>query len=130
SLQLGRLLDVGLSLQEALRLFTSQDYVPFFQQECVQLMHELHQGHSLSDLVSERVYFSKELVFVIQNGEKTGYLAKDLIHYSEMILSEIDEWMLKVLRYVQPIFFLIVGGVIFMLFLATMLPLFQMVGVL
>lgn len=130
ALQLGRLLDVGMSLQEALRLFTSQDYLLFFQQECVQIMHELHQGHSLAYLISEKIYFNQELIFVVENGEKTGYIAKDLIHYSEMLYQELDERLLKSLRYIQPAFFLLVGGMVFMLFLATMLPLFQMVGVL
>ncbi len=130
SLQLGRLLDVGLSLQEALRLFAMQDYIPFFQQECVKLMHELQQGRPLAQLLHDRIYLNTDLAFVVENGEKTGYLAKDLVHYSEMLYRNLDEWLLKALRFIQPVFFLFIGGIVFMLFLATMLPLFQMIGAL
>lgn len=130
ALQLGRLLGAGMSLQQALHLFNKQDYLPFFQQECTLLMHELHQGHSLSSLLSERAYLREELSFVVENGEKTGYLASDLVHYSDMLYREFDDALQRALRSIQPIFFLIVGGIVFLLFLATMLPLFQMVGVL
>ncbi len=130
ALQLGQLLSVGMSLQQALRVFNKQDYLPFFQQECTQLMHELHQGHSLPSMLSKRVYFRSELSFVVENGEKTGYLANDLVHYSEMLFGELDESFQRALRFIQPAFFIMVGGIVFLLFLATMLPLFQMVGVL
>lgn len=129
TLQLGRLLEVGLSLQQSLQVFQRQDYLPFFQQECVQIMHELHQGYSFSQLVGGRKYFRDEFVFVIENGEKTGYLSKDLVEYSELLFKEMEHLLQKGLQYVQPLFFIIVGTVIFTLFLATMIPLFQMVGI-
>lgn len=130
SLQLGRMLGVGMTLQQALHLFNRQDYLPFFQQECTHLSHELHQGHSLARLIHDRIYYREELSFVIENGEKTGYLANDLVHYSEILFRELDESFQRALRFIQPTFFIMVGGVVFLLFLATMLPLFQMVGVL
>lgn len=130
SLQLGRLLDAGLSLKEALSLFTNQTYVTFFQQECAKMMDELQEGIPFAQLLYERNYFKKDLSFVVEHGEKTGYIAKDLIHYSEMLYHELDERMLKVLRYVQPISLLFIGSIIFVLFLATLLPLFQMISTL
>lgn len=130
SYQLGHLLAVGLTLQQALSLFNKQDYLPFFQQECLEIMHQLHQGNSLDRIVQEKPYFRKELGFVIANGEKTGYVAHDLFHYSEMLYKEMEEAVQRILKVIQPALFVVVGGIIFLLFLATMLPLFQMVGVL
>ncbi|NEU29638.1 type II secretion system F family protein [bacterium LRH843] len=130
ALQLGNLLKAGLPLQEALRLFKSQDYLPFYQQECTQIMNELQQGHTFSSILVQKKYFREQLAFVVENGEKTGYLAKDLVHYSEMLYSQLDGLLRKMLRYISPVFFLIIGGIVFLLFLATMLPLFQMVGAL
>lgn len=130
SLQLGRLLETGLTLQEALNLFATQTYLPFFQQESEKMMDELRRGVSFPQLLYERAYFLKDFAFVVEHGEKTGYIGKDLIHYSDVLYRDLDEKMLRALKYVQPLSFLFIGAIVFLLFLATMLPLFQMISAL
>ncbi|MFC0561934.1 competence type IV pilus assembly protein ComGB [Halalkalibacter alkalisediminis] len=128
SLQLGKLLIAGMTLQEALLQFEKQEYLPFFQQECYQISCELQQGRPFNEILKEKVYFCKELSFVVDNGEKTGYLAVDLQHYSDILFQELENSLQKGLRLVQPILFIIIGGFIFLLFIATLLPMFQMIG--
>ncbi|MFC0469518.1 competence type IV pilus assembly protein ComGB [Halalkalibacter kiskunsagensis] len=128
ALQLGKFISTGMSLQQSLLQFQKQDYLPFLQQECIQISHELHQGQSFQEILYNKVYLRTELTYVVDNGERTGYLGNDLEQYSEILFLELEEDLKKGFRLVQPILFLFVGGFVFLLFLATMLPLFQMVG--
>jgi competence protein ComGB len=128
SLQIGKFISTGMSLQQALTQFQQQDYLPFLQQECLQISHELHQGRSFQEILNGKAYLRTEISFVVDNGERTGYLGNDLEQYSEILYLELEEALKRGLRLVQPILFLFVGGFVFLLFLATMLPLFQMLG--
>ncbi|MDV2885591.1 competence type IV pilus assembly protein ComGB [Alkalihalophilus pseudofirmus] len=128
SLQIGRLLLSGTSLQQALSLFEKQNHLPFFQQEVIKIKSELQLGTPFYLLVKEKDYFIKELSFVIENGERTGYLGEDLENFSTLIYSELEEKLTKVMDYLQPFIFILIGAFIFILFLAIMLPMFQMIG--
>ncbi|GAE25332.1 late competence protein [Halalkalibacter wakoensis JCM 9140] len=128
SLQLGKLMTAGMSLQQALKQFELQNYLPFLQQESVQISHELHQGNSFKEIVRSKQYLKEELAFVIDNGQKTGYLGSDLEQYSDILFSELEETIQRLLHLIQPILFFVIGGFVFLLFLITMLPLFQMLG--
>ncbi|WP_100373471.1 competence type IV pilus assembly protein ComGB [Bacillus sp. FJAT-45037] len=128
SLQFGRLLLTGTSLQQALSIFEKQEHLPFMQQEAVSLKAELRLGVSLHTLIRKREYFTQELAFVIENGERTGYLGSDLENFSYLIYNEMDDKLKKFMDFLQPIVFLFIGGFIFILFLAIMLPMFQMIS--
>jgi competence protein ComGB len=128
ALQLGKLLRTGMTLQRALFQFENQDYLPFLQQECVLIKYELLQGKAFHQILKEKAFLCDELSIVVVNGEKAGYLALDLEHYSDILFDQLEESVQKGLRIIQPMLFLLIGAFVFLLFLATMLPLFQMLG--
>ncbi|GAE37082.1 competence type IV pilus assembly protein ComGB [Halalkalibacter akibai] len=128
SLHLGRLLQSGMTLQQALVEFENQNYLPFFREECTVIKSELLQGQPLYEILREKHFFCEELSIVVNNGEKTGYLAADLEHYGDILMEELEEEVQKGLRIVQPALFVVIGGFVFILFLVTMLPLFHMLG--
>lgn len=130
SLQFGRLLGGGMSIQHALSIFEEQNHLPFFQHEAVQMKRELQQGESLTQMLQNRYYFLKDLSFVVENGNRTGYLASDLQNYSELLFTDLEESLKKGLALLQPIFFIGMGGFIFVVFLSVMLPMFEMIGAL
>ncbi|MBM0067705.1 competence type IV pilus assembly protein ComGB [Alkalicoccobacillus gibsonii] len=130
SLQFGRLLGGGMSIQHALSIFEEQTHLPFFQHEAVLMKRELQQGESLTQMLQNRYYFLKDLSFVVENGNRTGYLASDLQNYSELLFTDLEESLKKGLALLQPIFFIGMGGFIFIVFLSVMLPMFEMIGAL
>ncbi|MEY8751548.1 competence type IV pilus assembly protein ComGB [Alkalicoccobacillus gibsonii] len=130
SLQFGRLLGGGMSIQHALSIFEEQTHLPFFQHEAVLMKRELQQGESLTQMLQNRYYFLKDLSFVVENGNRTGYLASDLQNYSELLFTDLEESLKKGLSLLQPIFFIGMGGFIFVVFLSVMLPMFEMIGAL
>ncbi|MDQ0209009.1 competence type IV pilus assembly protein ComGB [Alkalicoccobacillus murimartini] len=130
SLQFGRLLEAGMSIQNALSIFEKQSHLPFFQHEAMLMKAELEQGESFNQMLSNRHYFSKDLAFVVENGNRTGFMASDLQNYSHILFTELEDALKKMLTLLQPIFFVGMGGFIFIVFLSVMLPMFEMIGAL
>ncbi|MDY7223383.1 competence type IV pilus assembly protein ComGB [Halalkalibacterium halodurans] len=127
-LTLGGLLKGGLSIMEALSICKEQDFFLFFRSEGEEMMLELENGERLYECLRRRPHYLKELPFVVENGEKTGNLAKDLLYFSDYQLEEFERRVKKWLVAIQPIVFSMIGAVILVLFLAMMLPVFQMIG--
>ncbi|WP_059103245.1 competence type IV pilus assembly protein ComGB [Shouchella shacheensis] len=130
SLQFGRLLDAGMSMQQALHVFEKQNHLKFFSDEATRLKIDLSKGEPFHELLEKKSYFLTELSFVVENGTRTGYLAADMQHYSELLYQELDEGLQKGLTWLQPVFLILIGGFVFGLFLAVMLPMFEMIGAL
>ncbi|WP_017726959.1 competence type IV pilus assembly protein ComGB [Halalkalibacterium ligniniphilum] len=127
---LSGLLKGGLPVIEALKFFEQQNYMTFFQEEASVLLCELKNGERLSDCIEKRSHYQKELAFVIANGEKTGYLATDLQYYSMMLYRDFEDRFQQRMVMIQPILFMLIGGLVLVMFLAMMLPVFQMIGAL
>ncbi|KGA97295.1 hypothetical protein AJ85_14075 [Alkalihalobacillus alcalophilus ATCC 27647 = CGMCC 1.3604] len=130
ALQLGHLLESGMSVRHALSIFENQHYLSFFREEVSLIKSELIQGHSLFEIMSTRTFFMNELALVIENGERTGYLGKDLQSYSELLFFDLEDKIQKLFAMIQPAFFILMGGFVLFLFLAVMLPMFTLIGTL
>ena len=128
SLHFGGLLRIGMSVNETLKMVATQDYQPFFRDEAVALERKLTHGSALEELIAKRPFYLKELVAVINNGNAYGRLGWMLSDYSHLILKKMEGKIKRAMSYIQPIFFLLFGGLIILLFLAMMLPIFNMMN--
>ncbi|MFB4210892.1 competence type IV pilus assembly protein ComGB [Shouchella sp. JSM 1781072] len=126
SLQLGKLLQTGMSINEALNIFEKQSYLPFFKDEARKMNQSLKQGNSLASYMRHQPYYLSELPIVVENGSRTAKLALDLQFFSEWIIEELDRKLEKLLQIIQPILFVCIGCFIFFLFLMIMLPMYEM----
>lgn len=126
SLQLGKLLQTGMSIHEAIFIFEKQSYMPFFKDEANQMNHYLKEGYSLSAYLETQPYYLHELRIIVENGSRTGTLASDLQFFSNWILEELDQKIERGLQAIQPLLFLFIGSFIFFLFLIIMLPMYEM----
>ncbi|GIN17859.1 competence protein ComG [Shouchella clausii] len=128
SLQLGRLLETGMSLQQALNVFEGQDYLRFFKEEARWMNNELERGESFIAYIKEKPYYLDELAAIVENGMRTGTIASDLQQYSEWLYQEMDDRLQKGVVWLQPVLLLAIGAFVFGLFLVVMLPMFEMIG--
>ncbi|WP_062048106.1 competence type IV pilus assembly protein ComGB [Bacillus sp. JCM 19034] len=129
SLQLGRMLSAGMTIQLALQQIEEQPYVAFLQVEGKRLLDGLRSGFPLAELVKESHLYEKEFSAVIANGLRTGYIATDLLHYSHILYTELERIIQKWLRRIQPIMFMVVGVIVLLLFIATLLPVYEMMNI-
>ncbi|GGH79706.1 competence protein ComGB [Pullulanibacillus pueri] len=127
SLHLGGLLKIGMSVNEALVMMAEQHYQPFFQNEAVMMRATLNQGLTLGEVIKQRSFYLQELAVVISNGNAYGRLGAMLSDYSSVVLKSMEQKIKHSMAVIQPLFFVLFGGLIILLFLAIMLPIFHMI---
>ncbi|MGG3906987.1 competence type IV pilus assembly protein ComGB [Geobacillus stearothermophilus] len=126
--QLGRLLQAGLSVYDALGVFSEPSSWPFLQMEGRRLRHGLMKGMALDKLIGAARYYEQELALVIRHGQSNGELGKELEHYSEFLLQMIEKRAEAALKLVQPLLLSVVGALIVGMYLAILLPMFSMLN--
>lgn len=125
--ELGTLLHSGISMQESLDLLQRQNYHKIIQ-FMTRLSHEeLMMGQSFSTSLERFSFVSRDMPAFVQHGEMTGYLGKELILYSEVLMERIEQQTQQLLRIIQPSFFIMIAICIIGAYLAILMPMYNLV---
>ncbi|EMI9085756.1 MULTISPECIES: competence type IV pilus assembly protein ComGB [Bacillus] len=126
--QLSGLLHGGLSVLEALTIMMEQKYHPFFQYEAGRIERQLIAGEPLQSIIAKSGYYEKELSYIITHGQANGNLAIELGDYSDLIMEKMEQKIKRMLVIIQPILFTCIGGIVVLMYLAMIMPMFQMMN--
>lgn len=126
SLQLSYLMKGGLSYFESLKIFERQSFHPFFKIEASNFIAELKNGEALETIIQKSSFYEKEFPQIISLGQANGQLARDLYHYSQLVITNLEKKMERSISIIQPSVFLFVGLVVLTVYLSMMLPMYQM----
>jgi competence protein ComGB len=125
---MGGLLKVGLSVNDALMLVENQNYQPFFKMEAIDMRKSLVGGIPLPEIIRKRLYYTLDLPIVVKNGEAQGKLGITLQDYSQLVFNHLEEKISQALSLIQPLFFILFGGLIVGLFLSILTPMFAILN--
>ncbi len=128
SIQLSYLLGGGLSVNESLSLFEKNEQQLFYSELGREMKKELRMGEKLEDIVRQYPFFEKELSMIIQHGQKNGKLDTELAFYSYYCLQRLEDKMEKSMKIIQPALFAVIGLMIISMYLAVLLPMFQLLN--
>ncbi|KYG38981.1 competence protein ComG [Bacillus gaemokensis] len=128
SVQLSGLLQGGLSVLEALTLMIEQKHHPFFQYEAVRIEERLIAGEQLDSIIMKSGYYESELSYVIAHGQVNGGLATELGDYSELTVEKMEGKINRILVVIQPFLFTCIGIIVVLMYLAMIMPMFQMMN--
>ncbi len=128
SIQLSYLLGGGLSVNESLSLFEKNAQQLFYSELGREMKKELRMGEKLEDIVRQYSFFERELTMIIHHGQKNGKLDTELAFYSHYCLQRLEEKTEKSMKIIQPALFAIIGLMIVSLYLAVLLPMFQLLN--
>ncbi|MFT9600212.1 competence type IV pilus assembly protein ComGB [Mesobacillus sp.] len=126
SVQLSYLFSGGLSVLAALKVFEQNHHEPFSKEIGKDMISKLAAGQDFDRAVGEYPFFEEELPRIIRHGQKNGKLDQELYFYSRHCLKELEEKSEKALKTVQPILYSFIGLLVVSLYLAILLPMFQM----
>ncbi|WP_243290544.1 competence type IV pilus assembly protein ComGB [Bacillus sp. FJAT-47783] len=126
SFQMSFLLKGGLSIFESLMLFNKQPLLPIYKEETERMISDLTKGRRLDEILSECSFFESELAAVVHHGQTSGRLDRELYTYSQMIVDRLEQSMMKIMSYIQPGIFLVIGILVLAVYLSIMLPMYQM----
>ncbi|MBY0096391.1 competence type IV pilus assembly protein ComGB [Mesobacillus maritimus] len=127
STQLSYLLSGGMSVIDALQVFEKNIHEPFSVELGQEIKACLSTGMDLDVAVSSYSFFEEELGRIIKHGQENGKLDQELFFYSRHCLSKLEEKTEKSMKIIQPLLFSVIGILIVSLYLAILLPMFQLI---
>lgn len=77
--------------------------------------------------MSQLHLLDKHLISIFQQDTDMEALEMDLSVYAELLMEDIEAKTLKILTWVQPIFLIIIGGLIIFIYISLMWPMFQLI---
>lgn len=128
SIQLSYLLKGGLSILEAVRLFEGHERHAFDRHLGGELREYLSTGSSFEDIFSQYKFFEKELPLIVKHGQENGKLDQELHFFSKFCMEKLEGKTEKLFKIIQPILYSFIGMIIVSMYLAILLPMFQLLN--
>lgn len=126
---LGDLLAGGFSLQHALTILQNQQLNKTLAYVSNEIERHVIYGESLSSAVYNLGWFSPKFEEFIRHGEKSSYLGRELLIYSELIEEKLQQLVKKGVSIIQPLFFIIIALSIIAAYLSILLPMYELIEI-
>ncbi|ADH99796.1 Type II secretion system F domain protein [[Bacillus] selenitireducens MLS10] len=123
--QLKPLLSNGFSLQEALIVIGREDRTEHSQIESERIRILLTEGESFSDALFCSDLYLPQFVHIIKMGEAKGKIAEEMDRFSQVVFRRLQKRFSSFLTWFQPLFFLMIGSMMVLLFASLLLPVFS-----
>lgn len=116
----------GVMMKRILHILSSQNKNEVLHYIALNINGKLLEGRSLPDAVKEMNIFEPSLVQFMEHGERNSKLDKELKYYSEFIFSRFQHRLLRCIKAIQPIIFIVLTLLIVTMYLVIILPMLQM----
>ncbi|GIN85492.1 competence protein ComGB [Heyndrickxia sporothermodurans] len=121
------LLQGGFSINQILDMMRTQNFRPLIRDMGEMIHKDLTIGETFSTALGKFSFLDQQFITIVMHGEKSGRLEHELLFYSQFCLSRIEGSIQKVFRILQPIMFIIIGGLVVAVYLSILLPMFEMI---
>jgi competence protein ComGB len=115
-----------MSTFESLKIFETQNILPFYRLEAIHLIGKLKTGVQFHQIIEERGFYEKELSLVILHGQANGQLSRELYMYSQLVIEKLENKIVKAMTIIQPAIYAFVGIVVLFVYLSMLLPMYKM----
>lgn len=123
--QLGLLLGAGIGIWEALNLIVQRMPYKPLREPFLEVQHHILAGKPLSTLRLSIPIFHPDFYRSVYLGENQGTLHAQLIVCSQLMEKRIERRMVFLLKWLEPISLLLLGGFITLIVLSLFIPLIQ-----
>ncbi len=126
--QFGYLLSGGLSVLEALQLFAEHKQGSFDSELGKEMGRALIKGETLAEIAAKYSFFENNLPVIIRHGEENGKLPQELDFYGKHCLKVFEEKVEGLIKKLQPVLYSLIGFLVISMYLAILLPMFQLLN--
>lgn len=127
AIHLSSLLKTDLSFKNCLTLIVEHNHDTLLSYYCTQLLADLNQGVRLPQAIRNRNYFDDQLIFIFDNQANHLILKRDLETYSTLLLEQVQSFLLKIIKVIQPTVLIIIGISVVLIYLSILLPMLQLI---
>jgi general secretion pathway protein F len=85
-----------------------------------------HEGGSMSRAIASTGMFPPVMTQLVASGEKSGRLPEMLDRIASQQTQELDTRVLSMTALLEPLLILVMGGVVLLIVLAILMPIFEM----
>lgn len=124
---LGLLLKTGMSLKDILAQMKAQTSLPIIAYYASLMSEHLRNGQQITGLLLELDLLEKNLSDIFQSNSNVEKLEKDLTVYAALLAENLQLKMMKLLSYIQPLFFIALASFIIFIYVTLMWPMFQLI---
>ncbi|HJU06681.1 MAG TPA: type II secretion system inner membrane protein GspF [Nitrospiraceae bacterium] len=123
---LATMLSSGVQLLEALDVAKRVMNNTVLEQAVTEARENIREGESIALPLKRSGMFPPLVTHMIGVGEKSGELEEMLRRISQIYDSEVDRVISRLTSLMEPVMILFMGGIVFFIVLAILLPIFQM----
>lgn len=123
---LGTMLQNGIPLIQAMQISRDAAGNPILERAIDEAIEAVRAGDTLAEPLSKCGLFSDEIVEMISVGEAANNLPAVLLSTAERLETRIERMLGAVMSLVEPVLLLIIGGVVFFIFMALVVPILRM----
>lgn len=123
---LGTCLDQGVTMLSALRIAGSVSGNMMFEQAMERIRDAASQGGGLTDPMREADIFPPITLQLVSAGEQSGRLGELLIGLARMLENDVSARIKSASSLFEPVMILLLGGMVGLMVLAVLLPIFEM----
>ncbi|WP_164668623.1 competence type IV pilus assembly protein ComGB [Virgibacillus doumboii] len=121
------LLKTGMSIKEILVILSEQKKQPILSYYASLMTDELSRGVYITSLLANLPFIDKQLATIFQKNADADALEKDLTVYAELQTEEMHRKIMKLITYIQPVFFVVLASFIVFIYVTLMWPMFQLI---
>lgn len=118
----------GLTLYESLLLLKDSIQNDLYQDDVARIIEQLEKGVSFSQTTKENPLYTNFVTRVLEIGETTGAIDKELQTISASYYERVDDLSVMIPKVVQPITLLIGGGFMALIMMGLMGPIYDLIG--
>jgi type II secretory pathway component PulF len=119
------LLDAGLDFGNSINLTADVLMMTPIRSAVRATREKVLAGRDLSSSLAASRQFSPDVIAVISSGEETGKLPESLSHLADDYEEQVALMVKNMGQLVQPLLIVILGGIVFFIILAVLLPYIQ-----
>lgn len=123
---LSTLLQVGISLTQALEILLKNADNLLYEEEIRKILHLVNQGNALSQSLKASFLFPAFFIYTTKIGEESGLLATSLLKVAHFYERKIDAFIDSISIFLEPILMVVLGLIIGAFMLALYLPIFSL----
>lgn len=117
----------GLTIQEVLMYLQQQKKLPILSYYAAHIQKTLHAGTHITEALDELYFIDTHLSQIFRQNKELQSLEKDLFMYAKIVTEELHRKSMQIITLIQPIFFGVIAIFIISMYIALMLPMFQMI---
>jgi type IV pilus assembly protein PilC len=125
---LGILVTAGISIIEALQTCAAASGNKVIETDIMRIREEVTKGKGLAGPISESPLFPPMVSSMVAIGEQSGQVDAMLEKVAAFYEEDVDAAMAAALKMVEPIMFVVIGGIVGFIMVAMYMPVFEMAG--